>query len=52
MSHFATLVIVDRQISREEAEDAVTPLLAPYDENGEWFRENSRWDQLRKSMDG
>lgn len=44
MSHFAVLVLVDRPINRAEAEAAVEPLLAPYNENGEWFREGSRWD--------
>lgn len=44
MTHFATLVLVDETLTREQAEDAVTPLLAPYDENGQWFAEGSRWD--------
>lgn len=44
MSHFPVLVLIDEQVEREGAEKAVTPLLAPYDENGEWFAEGSRWD--------
>lgn len=44
MTHFATLVLVDEPLTREQADEAVTPLLAPYDENGEWFAEGSRWD--------
>ena len=42
MSHFATLVIVPSET--EDVEARVTELLAPYDENEEWFREGSRWD--------
>ncbi len=44
MSHFPVLVLVEEDVDRERAADAVTPLLAAYDENGEWFREDSRWD--------
>lgn len=44
MSHFPVLVLVDREIAREDAADVVTPLLAPYDENDEIFRDGSRWD--------
>lgn len=45
MSHFSVLVIVGEQpITLEDAEDKVRPLLAPYDENGEWFRDGSKWD--------
>lgn len=44
MSHFATVVLVDRKVRREEAEEAVEPLLAPYEEGEEWFEEGTRWD--------
>lgn len=44
MTHFPALVLVDEPITREQAEEAVTPLLSPYDENDEWFRDDSRWD--------
>src|SRR5216684_5313693 len=37
MSHFLTLVIAD-------SEEQVEKLLAPYNENGEWFKDGSRWD--------
>lgn len=39
MSHFGVLVITD-----DGSEDTVTELLAPYDENGTWFRDGSKWD--------
>lgn len=42
MSHFTCLVIVKPDSENPEA-DAAT-LLAPYNENDEWFREGSRWD--------
>lgn len=42
MTHFATLVLVPQGTSDVNAK--VTELLAPYDEDGEWFREDSRWD--------
>ena len=42
MSHYATLVFVPAGTSDVQAK--VTELLAPYDENDEWFREGSRWD--------
>jgi hypothetical protein len=45
MSHFVTLVLVDSKTPREDVEDEVHRLLAPYDEDGEWFREGSRWDR-------
>lgn len=41
MSHFSVLVITD---PRDDVEETVTRLLAPYDEQGEWFREESHWD--------
>jgi hypothetical protein len=44
VSHFATVVLVDEPVTRETAADVVSPLLAPYDENGEWLAEGSRWD--------
>lgn len=44
MSHFPVLVLLDESVTREEAQAAVEPLLAPYSEEGEWFREQSRWD--------
>lgn len=33
MSHFVTIVLVDGEVDREDAEAAIEPLLAPYDEN-------------------
>lgn len=42
MTHFAVLVITDG--TEDSIEGAVERLLAPYDENGVWFRENSKWD--------
>lgn len=44
VSHFSVLVLTDQAVTRETAQDVVEPLLAPYDENGEWFAEGSRWD--------
>ena len=37
MSHFLVLVVAD-------SEEQVDKLLTPYDENGEWFKDGSRWD--------
>lgn len=42
MTHFAVLVLTPPGTDNIEA--AVTRLLAPYDENSQWFREGSRWD--------
>ena len=42
MSHFCTLVLIPRDCP--DPEEKVTELLAPYDENGEWSKEGSRWD--------
>jgi hypothetical protein len=42
MSHFFVCVIVPPET--EHIEDKVAELLAPYDENGEWSRNGSRWD--------
>lgn len=39
MSHFAVLVLSD-----DGSEKAIKALLAPYDEDGEWFGDGSRWD--------
>lgn len=41
--HFATVVILPKD---ENAEDlkVVERMLAPYDENGAWFADGSRWD--------
>lgn len=47
MTHFATIVLIGGEINpkdRAQVENAVIPLLAPYDENGEWFKDGSRWD--------
>ncbi|HET7713886.1 MAG TPA: hypothetical protein VFK94_06625 [Patescibacteria group bacterium] len=50
MSHFAVLVLVDHETPKENLEAEVARLLAPYDENGEWFRPEgggkpeSKWD--------
>ena len=40
MTHFVTLVLVPAPPDYHEIE----AVLAPYDENGEWFRDGSRWD--------
>lgn len=40
MSHFVVWVLTESGPDDE----AVARLLAPYDENGEWFAEGSRWD--------
>lgn len=37
--HFSTVVILPK-----DKEVSVETLLAPYDENGEWFKDGSRWD--------
>lgn len=45
MSHFSVLVITDKtKIDSTSGESLVLDLLAPYDENGQWGREGSRWD--------
>ena len=41
MTHFAVLVLTNE---KDDIRAAVDKLLAPYDENGEFFREGSRWD--------
>lgn len=41
MTHFATVVLVDKS---DNLEEEVTRLLAPYDEEGEWGADGSRWD--------
>ena len=43
MSHFSVPVIVDEEYC-SYPEARVEKLLEPYDENGEWFAEGSRWD--------
>lgn len=42
MSHFLTIVLVPHDCV--DVEDKVSALLAPYDENGEFFADGSRWD--------
>lgn len=42
MTHFQVLVILPPDSDDPEA--GVAELLAPYDENGEWFADGSRWD--------
>jgi hypothetical protein len=42
MSHFLTIVLLEPE--HGDTEDAVARLMEPYSENGEWFREDSRWD--------
>lgn len=46
MSHATVLVAVDvvNPTDREEIEAAVHFQMEPYDENGTWFRDGSRWD--------
>jgi len=44
MSHFLTAVIVPPMPDEADILDKVEELLAPYDQNGEWNRERSRWD--------
>ena len=44
MTHFPIVVILGGKVETENVEEAITPILEPYDENGEWGRENSRWD--------
>jgi hypothetical protein len=44
MSHFPVLVLTERELEPQEAEDAVGPLLELYSEEGEWFAEGTRWD--------
>lgn len=42
MSHFSVLVLVAE--NADDVEEKVAELLEPYNENGEWNREGSRWD--------
>ncbi len=46
MSHASVIVAVDvvNPKDENEVEAAVAFQMAPYDENGEWFRDASRWD--------
>lgn len=41
MTHFAVVVFTK---DRDDAMGSVEQLLAPYDEQGEWFAEGSKWD--------
>lgn len=41
MTHFAVIVLVGKN---DNIERAVERLLEPYNEDGEWFREGSKWD--------
>jgi hypothetical protein len=44
MSHAAILVAINGAFTQEEVKEAVTEQMAPFDENGEWFGNGSRWD--------
>lgn len=44
MSHASLIVAIDGSTPEENIEDAVSAEMAPFDENGEWFRDGSRWD--------
>jgi len=44
MSHTMAIVAVDGSYDEDELEKAVEEQMAPFDENGEWFRDGSRWD--------
>lgn len=41
MSHAVIIVVVKGE---EEIEEKVSEQMAPFDENGEWFKNGSRWD--------
>lgn len=42
--HFAVAVLLPEGTSKEEAQSTAEQMLAPYDENGDWFADGSRWD--------
>lgn len=44
MSHAACLVIVPGSVEVEGVEAAVEHEMAPFDENGDFFKNGSRWD--------
>lgn len=46
MSHFGVAVVLPKGVSKDhsEIEDKVAEQLAPYDEDGAWFADGSRWD--------
>lgn len=44
MTHFGVLVVLPGDIPWNQVEEATARVLAPYDENGEWFTDGSRWD--------
>ena len=45
MSHALILVAVDSHArGQQDLEKAVAHEMAPFDENGQWFRDGSRWD--------
>jgi hypothetical protein len=44
MSHASLLVALDPLGTGESVEEAVQRQMAPFDENGEWFGEGTRWD--------
>lgn len=44
MSHAIVLVAVESDKHRKRIEAAVAHEMEPFDENGEWFKNGSRWD--------
>lgn len=42
--HFAVAVLLPEGTTAQDAVDRATQMLAPYDENGTWFKDGSRWD--------
>jgi len=46
MTHFGVIVIVPP--GTEDIDAAIERLMKPYDENGEWGRDGSRWDWYQR----
>lgn len=46
MSHFPVAVILEEDVpfDRSSVEEALTRVLAPFDEQGEWGAEETKWD--------
>src|SRR5688500_14258938 len=44
MSHASVLIALDPPVNRSEIDELIAEQMMPFDENGEWFRDGSRWD--------
>lgn len=44
MTHFPVAVILPAGTGMDDVDQVLTEVLAPYDEQGEWFAQGSKWD--------